>query len=180
MSERSDLNGERSLVEELRQARMQQAATQDILERISRNRDDDTPVFDAILESSARLCEAPSASLFLLDKAKNALVYRGVWGETFSDVYEIGVTSFPMDLDITPVRAVSRRQIVHVHDIAKLDAYKNRVPASVRAVEEEGIRTMLAVPLFRGDEAIGCFNLIRREVRPFDDRHIALIETFAA
>ena len=157
-----------------------ETATGEVLSVISTSRDDDNPVFDAILESSARLCETPTASLFLLDDNKETLVYRRSAGHLLSEAYEIGVSKFPLDLNITPVRSVNERRTVHAPDIAELDAYKNGEPASIRAVDQEGIRTMLSVPLFRGEDAIGCINLIRREVKPFTERQIALIETFAA
>ncbi len=154
-------------------------ATGEVLSIISQSRDVEQPVFDAILESSARLCNSPTASLFLLDKEREALVYRSQWGEPFS-AFEVGVSTFPMSLDIKPVQAVRDGRTYHVADIAEADTYLNADPVAVKSVDDEGIRTLLSVPLMLGPDGIGCINLVRREVKPFDDRQIELVKTFAA
>ncbi len=79
-----------------------------------------------------------------------------------------------------PSQAVRERRIVHIEDFVETETYKSGDPARVQAVEKEGMRTYLAVPLIRGGKAVGCIALFRREVSPFDDRHLDLVETFAA
>ena len=66
---------------DLKRARKQQAATQDILESISKNRDDEAPVFDAILENAARLCRAPHAGLLLCDADDRHLILAAMNSE---------------------------------------------------------------------------------------------------
>ena len=163
----------------LRFALARESATREILHVISRSRDDEKPVFDAILENAARLCDAPMASLNLLDEQGTRLVLRAHWG-TPLDHFEAGVTEWSLDGSSAPSQAVRERRIVHIEDFVETDAYKSGDPVRVNAVEKEGIRTFLAVPLMRNGEAVGCIALFRREVSPFDDRHVDLVETFAA
>lgn len=159
-------------------ASARELAAREVLQIISRSRDDPETVFDAILENTARLCNAPMASLNLVEETGTRLVLRAHWGKPFGH-FEPGVTEFLLNGSSVPAQAVLEKRVVHVEDMSKTDAYRNRHPQRVKAVEEEGIRTFLAVPLMRGDEAVGCIALIRREVKPFDDRYVDLVETFA-
>lgn len=163
----------------LREALEREAATREILQVIARSRDDEKPVFDAILKNAAGLCDAPMASLNLLDETGNRLILRAHWG-TALDHFEVGVSEWPLDGSAIPAQAVRENRRVQIEDFAATDLYKSGDPLRVRSVEKEGIRTFLAVPLLRSGEAIGCIALFRREVRPFDARQIDLIETFAA
>jgi len=156
-----------------------EAATREILQVISRSRDDETPVFDVILENAARLCEAPMASLNLLDEDGSRQVLQAHWG-TALDHFEPGVTEWALDGASAPAEAVRTAALVHIEDFAETEAYKAGDPVRVNAVEKEGIRTFLAVPLLRGGKAIGTIALFRREVSRFDEKHITLVETFAA
>ena len=77
-------------------------------------------------------------------------------------------------------RAIRTRSVVHIADISTAEPYRNRVPLAVAAVELGGIRTMAFIPLLKDDTVIGLFIVFRQEVRPFSDKQIALLESFAA
>src|SRR5690348_4002862 len=73
----------------------------------------------------------------------------------------------------------AEKQVIHVADLAAEQAYLDRVPARVAAVELGGVRTMLAVPMLKAGELIGAFSIYRAEVRPFSDKQIELVTSFA-
>ena len=78
-------------------------------------------------------------------------------------------------------RMAATKAVVHVADIAADHGYiEQRVPETVAAVELGGVRTLLAVPMLKENELIGAFSLLRQEVRPFTDKQIALVTSFAA
>src|SRR6516165_781278 len=77
-------------------------------------------------------------------------------------------------------RMMATKTIIHVADLAADDAYSSRNPATVAAVEQGGVRTMLFVPILKHDEIFGAFTLYRQEVRPFTDKQIALVQNFAS
>ena len=80
----------------------------------------------------------------------------------------------------TPVARIARgEQVVHLHDVAT-DDVRGSGDALIRAGVEAGIRTLLSVPLQKGGMPLGIFSIYRREVRPFTDKQIALVENFAA
>jgi GAF domain-containing protein len=60
------------------------------------------------------------------------------------------------------------------------DAYLKRAPLAVAGVEGGGVRTLIGIPLAKDDNLLGIFHLYRQEVRPFSDKHIALLQNFAA
>ena len=160
-----------SLRRELADALEQQAATGDILRMISRAPGDLQSVMDAIAESAAKYCEAD-----------DALVSR-VQGDTLAVASHFGsiplVTqsrSQPITRDTPTSRSVVDRQTVHVHDLQSAGA---EYPLSKTRGIAAGLRTVLAAPLLRDDTAIGAILIRRREVRPFTDAQIRLLETFA-
>jgi transcriptional regulator with GAF, ATPase, and Fis domain len=80
----------------------------------------------------------------------------------------------------TPIgRAVRSRQIVHVANLAEDRAYLEREPLAVWAVEQAKVRTVLVVPMLKEEELIGVFGIEREEVKPFTEKQIQLVTTFA-
>src|SRR5690348_6359135 len=75
---------------------------------------------------------------------------------------------------------VLERRLIHLADVAERDSYRRGDPLSVASVELGGMRTFTAVPLVKDEVLIGAFVLYRREVRPFADKQIALLQNFAA
>src|SRR5262249_33209402 len=73
-------------------------------------------------------------------------------------------------------RAITERQAVHVHDLRAAEA---EYPDSQEFSQRYGTRTYLSVPLLRDGISIGTINIRRTEVRPFSDKQIALLKTFA-
>lgn len=164
---------------ELIGARERLSATQEILEVISQSRDDEMPVFDRILERAAKLCGASSAGLQLVNDDRTRFRYVCKWGEdrsgfTYGESWPLG------DSPLMVPTAIREARVVHNADISDDPIYRSGEPTRVRLVEQEGIRTYLVVPLVIGKVAVGTITLIRREVRPFSEDQISLVETFAA
>lgn len=156
-----------------------EAALRRILEIISTSRDDEMPVFDAILQSAAALCDAHMADLDLVDADGRHMREVATWGPsaraTPSDRWV-----WPMDADFRHVEAVRSGEVVHDADIRDSDRYRAGHEMTRAAVDEEGVRAFLAVPLMADGRGIGAILLFRKEPRPFSAGEIALIETFAA
>jgi signal transduction histidine kinase len=157
------------LTSALSEAREQQAATAEILRVISSSPADVQPVFAAVLMSVARLCDAFDATIFQVDGDRVHIVAH----EGPIPVTPVG--AFPLRGTVAG-RAVLERRTIHVPDLqAEVDDYREG-SALARSL---GHRTTLTVPLLRGAEAIGAISIRRTEVRPFTDRQIELLETFA-
>ncbi|MCP5087845.1 MAG: GAF domain-containing protein [Rhodobacteraceae bacterium] len=154
-------------------------AAREILHVISKSRTDTAPVFEVILRNAAQLCSAPMAGMAICNADQTELVMEAHWGESLSHLV-VDQTAWPMDGPTANATSVREQRIVHVGDLKDTDAYRDGDPGRVEAVDKEGIRTFLAVPLFAGGLAIGCIALYRREVQPFDDSQIELVQSFAA
>ena len=156
---------------DLTEALEQQTATAEILGVISSSPTDLQPVFEAIVGSAARLCEATFAALHRFDG--QVITFDGHHGMTEPEVQEFR-SRFPRppDRDIAVGRAILDRRIAHIHDIRRDPEYQVRAG-------QMSFRTVLAVPLLRESTPVGAMGLWRREVRPFTDKQIALLKTFA-
>ena len=153
----------------LSEAREQQTATAEILRVISSSPTDVQPVFAAVLRSAARLCDAFDATIFQVDGDELRLVAHE------GPIPSTPVGTFPLR-GTAAGRAVLDRRTIHVPDLqAEVDEY----PESSVFARSYGFRTVLNVPLLRGAEAIGTISIRRTEVRPFTDRQIELLKTFA-
>jgi GAF domain-containing protein len=156
------------LARELAEAREQQAATAEVLRAISGSPTDLERVFAVVAASATHLCDASDATIHQVDGA----VLRQVAHHGPIPV----PGTLPMTRGVLAGRAVLDRQTIHVAD---LQAETNEYPEGSNIARRLGLRTNLAVPLIRAGEAIGVVIIRRTEVRPFTDRQIDLLRTFA-
>ncbi len=157
-----------------------EVATREILQVISQSRADDRPVFDVILNSAAKLCHAPLSYLILRNEANTHLEVAAHSGSRSNFVEVMNRNPLPLDPEQSlTVRALFEKRVLQIRDLKNDQLYRDRQPHRLHAVDTEGIRTLLVVPLVSGDEAIGAISLYRREVQPFEDGHIELVKTFA-
>jgi GAF domain-containing protein len=160
------------LKRQLAEARAQQAATAEILKVISRSPGDVQPTFRAILKSTTRMCESNIAALFLYDGA--VLTCAAHHNTTAQFAKALQQLRTPPSRETATRLAALERKVVHVHDYFNDPRFNPLAPQ-----KREGGRTMLSVPLLRDGSLVGVITTWRREVRPFSDQHIALLQTFA-
>src|ERR1700741_3505665 len=75
---------------------------------------------------------------------------------------------------------IANKKVVHTADLRAGQAYAERDPYIVAGVELGGVRTVLMVPMLKEDELVGALSVYRQEVRPFNDKQIAVVQNFAA
>src|SRR5262245_33953157 len=155
---------------ELTESLEQQTATSDILGMIASAHNDVQPVLDAVAERAARLCDANDAQVFRLE---GDFHHRVAFFGSTPESTEL----FPVDPDTVSGRSILQRRSIHVHDLAL--EVNTEYPASKIYLERFGTRTILAMPLLREGIPLGVIVIRRQEVRPFTDKQIALLKTFA-
>ena len=160
------------LFNELKESLEQQTATSEILGVIASSPTDIQPVLDVVVERAARLCDASHAVIHRVDGdlLRRVAVFGGL------SRGPVGAEA-AMDRGKVSHRAVLDRQVIHVHDLAT--KIESEFPGDADVVQRLGIRTHLSVPLMREEVAIGVIIIHRTEVRPFTDKQIALLKTFA-
>jgi len=159
------------LLTELRESLEQQTATSNVLEVISRSAFDLKAVFETVAESSVRLCGADRAFIFRFDGE----FLRMVVAYNSSPEFTKWVEQNPIrpGRHSGSARAALERRTIHIPDVQADPEY------TYGAKDAEAIRTILGVPILKGDQLLGVMMIYRLEVRPFTDKQIALVETFA-
>jgi len=163
---------------ELNEALEQQAATADVLRVISSSPGELEPVFQAMLKNATRICDAKIGILFRYEDG------------AYTAVSLLGVTpAYAKYLNRGPIRAgpatglgrvAAKKQTVHIADTQTERAYADRDPFRVATAELGGARSLLNVPMLKDGELIGAIGIYRREVRPFTEKQVALVTSFAA
>ncbi len=156
---------------DLTEALEQQTATSEILRVISSSPTDLQPVLDAVAENAARLCGASDSNIFRVQNESIVLVAS--WG----DIPSSPLPTRTIDRRSVTGRAVVDRRTIHVHDLAAEP--ESEYPISRALQQQISHRTTLATPLLREGVAVGAILIRRMEVRPFSEKQIKLLETFA-
>src|ERR1700691_596146 len=161
------------LTRERDEALEQQTATSEVLQVISSSPGELEPVFEIILEDATRICEAKFGIMQLLEG--NGL--RAVALHDVPSAYAEAMGHYPIfrppvghPLD----RVGSTKQVVHIPDMRTEQKLRGRI------VELAGARSLLTVPMLKENALIGVISIYRQEVRPFTDKQIALVTSFAA
>jgi GAF domain-containing protein len=160
------------LLNELRESLQQQTAISDILRVISSSPSDVMPVFQSVAEHAARICEAQFVDIVIVEDGMMRI------GAAIGEIGGLLRSREGVTLDRTTVmgRSICDKEPVHVTDLQNAGA---EFPLGRELALKWGHRTILGVPLIREGHALGTILVRRTEVRPFEDKHIALLKTFA-
>jgi signal transduction histidine kinase len=173
------LNELRQRTDDLTESLEQQTATSEVLKVISSSPGDLNPVFEAMLTSAMRICEANFGHLLLYDGESYRAAYLHNLPAAYREMWEHG------PIRVSPKLALGRlartKQVIQLTDIKADPAYyTERDPLRVATVELGGARTLLCVPMLKEDQFVGAIVIYRQEVRPFTEKQIALATNFAA
>jgi signal transduction histidine kinase len=161
------------LLNELRESLQQQTATAEVLKVISRSSFDLQAVLDTLTESAARFCEAPMAAI-MRQKYADSYYYATTYGVSADSNNYLKSVAIKAGRETVVGRALLEGRIVQVADVLADPEYR-----WIEAQERMGLRAVLAVPLLREGNPIGALVLARSVVRPFTDKQIELVTTFA-
>jgi signal transduction histidine kinase len=181
MAQESATDLERRLAQALRElseAREQQTATSEVLQVISSSPGELAAVFQTMLANAVRLCEAKFGFLYLYEGGAFRIVAAHDVPPAFSEARRRTLLHPPPGGPLAEV--IRTKQAVQVADLAATPVYAERSPPVVDAVELGGIRTQVTVPLLKDNELIGVIGIFRQEVRPFTDKQVALLTSFAS
>ena len=156
----------------------QQTATAEILQTINKSPGDLTPVFDTMVESAMRLCQADYGHVYSYDGKLLHLVAAHGDPRYVNWIKESGPRAPEGSLTFTQI--LGGEPLVHLADISKDVSYRTGNERAKTIVDQFGIHTLLTVPLRKEETFLGGFVLYRLEAKPFSDKQISLVQNFAA
>jgi signal transduction histidine kinase len=177
------LNELRQRTDDLSELLEQQTAASQVLQVISSSTGELEPVFQAILASATRTCDAKFGLLYRIENGTARIISKLGIPPAFAEYLKRGPhrPSLNRVSPLTPIgRVIQFRQLVHLADYRSDQSYLDRDPITVAAIEFGGIRTLLVVPMIKNDALMGAIVIFRQEVRPFTDKQIELVQNFAA
>ena len=166
-----------ALTREVKEAREQQTATSEVLQVISSSSGELAPVFESLLASAKHLCGAEFGIILLRE------------GDAFRTVALHGTTAAYTEArwrapllrpaaDTGLGRVLETKQAVQIADVRAVAGYVDN-PVQAPIVQLAGVRSKLSVPMLKEEDLIGVIEIDRQEVRPFTDKQIELLQTFA-
>jgi two-component system NtrC family sensor kinase len=164
------------LITETREALEQQTATAEVLGVINASPGDLGPVFEVMVERAAHLCEADEAAVRSFDgESLHLVTTHGTDPSALERLRGLG----PTELEGLYAPFADGTAVVHYVDARDTNAYRTH-PVGRQRIDARGIRSWLAVALRKEGTLLGIINVHRREVRPFTEKQIALLQNFAA
>jgi len=157
----------------------QLSAATHVLAVIGSSPGDLKPVFEAILSNATRICDAKFGTLYLRDADAFRVAAMHNAPPLYAEARQREPLVRPPPGSVLQRVSVSK-QVVQVADVRETQAYIERRPYSVVAVELGGYRTLVGVPMLKRDALIGVVNIYRQEVRPFTNKQIEQVKNFAA
>src|SRR5215472_4541148 len=161
---------------ELTQSLEQQTAISEVLQIIASSPGELKPIVQAMLANATRLCKASYGGMWLKegDHFRNA-AFHGPLPEAFLEQWRNATVNVTASL----VRAAQSRKPFQVTDLRQDRSYLDGHPLSLSAVHVADILTVAFVPMLKGDEFVGVICVYRKEVRPFTDQQIELVQNLA-
>jgi class 3 adenylate cyclase len=174
----ADLEGQiAKLTAERDEAIAQQTAIAEVLQVINSSPGDVAPVFDATLEKAMRLCEADIGWLLTCQEGE----FRFAGGRCLPEPFIEYLHRMDQPRSNEGNAQISASGMPFIHVIDMKDAvYDSGIPFRRAVVDLGGVRTGLAMAVRKDGHLLGTFNLARKEVRPFTDKQIALVQNFGA
>jgi GAF domain-containing protein len=173
------LNELRQRTDDLGEALEQQTATSEVLQVISRSPGDLEPVFEAMLANAMRLCEAKFGTINLHDGNQFRIVAEYNVPPTFTAT-RLRQGPFRPHPASGHANVVRTKQVVHIDDLTATPPYREGDPAVTAMADLGGARTIVVVPMLKENDLLGTMTVFRQEVRPFTDKQIELVTSFAS
>jgi GAF domain-containing protein len=165
------------LLTETHDALEQQTATAEVLGVINSSPGDLAPVFDAMLEKATRLCEASFGILWIFD---GELASAGALHQVPEAYAELCRAPFRPSPGSGPARIMQGEDSFAIADLAAYPPYQAGDALTRAIVDLGGARSVVIAPLRRDDITLGAITIYQKELRPFSDKQIALLQNFAA
>jgi len=176
--ENARLLGElRERTTELTDSLEQQTAASEVLQVISSSRGGLEPVLEDILAHATRLCEANYGAMWLKegDHFRN-VAFHGELAAAYIEMWRSATVGRAAPMG----RVAQSRKPLQIADLRKDQTYLDGHPLTLAAVHAAGIHTLALVPMLKEDEFVGAISLYRKEIRPFSDKQIELVQNFAS